>query len=64
MEKITDVELYMALSNIKEYCKQQENCCTCAMFGGDDCPLRVDDIFPQDWKLREPLSRWIVFDNH
>ena len=38
MEKITDIELYMALSNIKQYCKQQENCNTCAMYDGIECP--------------------------
>lgn len=63
MEKITDIELYMALDTIKQYCGQQENCQTCAMCDGTECPLRRDDLFPQDWKLREPLSRWIVFDN-
>lgn len=37
MEKITNIELYMALSNIKQYCKQQGNCHTCAIFDGNHC---------------------------
>lgn len=62
MERITDMELYMALRTVQQYCKQQENCHTCAMYDGGGCPIGVE-TYPQDWKLREPLTKWIVFDN-
>lgn len=62
MEKITDMELYMALDTIKQYCKQQENCHTCAMHDNNGCPIGVE-TYPQDWELRKPLSKWLVFDN-
>ena len=63
MEKVNDMELYMALDTVKQYCQQQENCDTCAMWDGISCPLNTEGIYPQDWKLREPLKRWEVFDN-
>lgn len=66
MEKITDMELYVALKTVQQYCRSKRNCDNdCPMYNQqcDGCQFTLSTAEnPASWDLKEPPTDWKVFD--
>lgn len=65
LERISDMELYMALRTVQQYCRSKESCDSCPMCNKycGDCQFTLSTAEnPANWDLKEPPTDWKVFD--